>query len=270
MADAGAPAPEKKRKPVGVANVARREWDKEAFQAKADAKSAAVGGGEREGAGGGGAARRFRRRPPPSLFSQTEAAQGETALEARKRKRLERDPLKQGVIVERSHLKARAAALDLTAALNKRQSVVAGAVPASQAGYYCAVCDCSLKDSTTYLDHVNGKWHNRALGMSMRVERVGVAPVKERLAALTAAKEREKKEREAAGAEGPSAADPESVLGKRLAAAAEAEAAAKAEAAARREAKKKALTAAADGSDEDDPEAAAMAAAMGFGGFGGK
>lgn len=40
-----------------------------------------------------------------------------------------------------------------------------------QAGYYCSVCDCILRDSQSYLDHINGKWHNRALGTSMRVER---------------------------------------------------------------------------------------------------
>ena len=40
-----------------------------------------------------------------------------------------------------------------------------------QAGYYCSVCDCILRDSASYLDHINGKYHNRALGMSMRVER---------------------------------------------------------------------------------------------------
>ena len=40
-----------------------------------------------------------------------------------------------------------------------------------QAGYYCSVCECILRDSQSYLDHINGKYHNRALGMSMRVER---------------------------------------------------------------------------------------------------
>ena len=40
-----------------------------------------------------------------------------------------------------------------------------------QAGYYCSVCDCILRDSMSYLDHINGKYHNRALGMNMRVER---------------------------------------------------------------------------------------------------
>ena len=40
-----------------------------------------------------------------------------------------------------------------------------------QAGYYCNVCDCILRDSQSYLDHINGKYHNRALGMSMTVEK---------------------------------------------------------------------------------------------------
>ena len=28
---------------------------------------------------------------------------------------------------------------------------------AQQAGYYCNVCDCILKDSKSYLDHINGE-----------------------------------------------------------------------------------------------------------------
>ena len=27
---------------------------------------------------------------------------------------------------------------------------------AQQAGYYCNVCDCILRDSQSYLDHING------------------------------------------------------------------------------------------------------------------
>ncbi len=29
---------------------------------------------------------------------------------------------------------------------------------AQQAGYYCNVCDCILRDSQSYLDHINGGW----------------------------------------------------------------------------------------------------------------
>jgi U4/U6.U5 tri-snRNP component SNU23 len=38
-------------------------------------------------------------------------------------------------------------------------------------GFHCTVCDCFLKDSLTYLDHINGRKHQRKLGFSMRVER---------------------------------------------------------------------------------------------------
>lgn len=38
-------------------------------------------------------------------------------------------------------------------------------------GFHCSVCDCYLKDSLTYLDHVNGRKHQRKLGYTMRVER---------------------------------------------------------------------------------------------------
>jgi hypothetical protein len=48
-----------------------------------------------------------------------------------------------------------------------------------QAGYYCNVCDCVLRDSQTYLSHINGKYHNRALGMSMKVERSTVEQVRQ-------------------------------------------------------------------------------------------
>mmetsp|Transcript_35069 Transcript_35069/g.99435 ORF Transcript_35069/g.99435 Transcript_35069/m.99435 type:complete len:228 (-) Transcript_35069:143-826(-) len=135
----------------GVDNTARRKWNKDDFAEKAKERD------EKE----------------------TEAE--ESALDAKKRKRLERDPLHQGVIVQRSHLKAREYKLNLEARLGKTQVVTPNTPLNQQAGYYCNVCDCILRDSATYLDHINGKWHQRALGMSMRVERSTAQDIKRRL-----------------------------------------------------------------------------------------
>jgi hypothetical protein len=32
---------------------------------------------------------------------------------------------------------------------------------------FAHVCDCTLKDSVAWLDHINGKKHNRALGYAV-------------------------------------------------------------------------------------------------------
>ncbi|KAL3162669.1 hypothetical protein ABBQ38_008713 [Trebouxia sp. C0009 RCD-2024] len=95
----------------------------------------------------------------------------ESALDAKKRRRLERDPLHQGLIVERAKLKPRGYQLDLASRLGKTQVVTNSTPLNQQAGYYCNVCECILRDSQSYLDHINGKYHNRALGMSMVVEK---------------------------------------------------------------------------------------------------
>ena len=50
-------------------------------------------------------------------------------------------------------------------------------------GWHCKVCDCFLKDSMAYLDHINGKKHQRTLGFTMRVEQSSVETVKARLEA---------------------------------------------------------------------------------------
>lgn len=91
----------------------------------------------------------------------------------------ERDPLHQGLIVKRSNLRSRNYDLQLDAKLGKTQIVSAHAGLSHQAGYYCNVCDCVLKDNQSWLDHINGKYHNRALGMNMVAERVTVDTVRD-------------------------------------------------------------------------------------------
>eukprot|EP00850_Spirogloea_muscicola_P004783 SM000021S06416 [mRNA] locus=s21:118207:120178:+ [translate_table: standard] len=121
----------------------------------------------------------------------------------------------RGPAVQRAPLKQRDHSVDLASRLGKTQvvtqvtplsqqlfkicvlaalelTVVPAGGPvagAPQAGYYCNVCECVVKDSANYLDHINGKKHQRALGMSMRVERSNVHQVRDRLEELKRKKE---------------------------------------------------------------------------------
>ncbi|CAN4108884.1 unnamed protein product [Withania somnifera] len=90
----------------------------------------------------------------------------------------------RGPPVQRKPLKPRDYQVDLESRLGKTQVVTPIAPLSQQAGYYCPVCECVVKDSANYLDHINGKKHQRALGMSMRVERSSLEQVQQRFEAL--------------------------------------------------------------------------------------
>mmetsp|Transcript_7100 Transcript_7100/g.20808 ORF Transcript_7100/g.20808 Transcript_7100/m.20808 type:complete len:231 (+) Transcript_7100:308-1000(+) len=139
---------------AGVDNTHRRTWDVDEYEERAAARE------------------------------EKDAEAEESALDAKKRKRMERDPLHQGLIVQRSKLRGRDFAVDLASRLGKTQVVTASTPLNQQAGYYCKVCDCILRDSQSYLDHINGKYHNRALGMNMVVERSTADDVRKKFEAM--------------------------------------------------------------------------------------
>ncbi|KAL2231287.1 UNVERIFIED_CONTAM: Zinc finger matrin-type protein 2 [Sesamum indicum] len=92
--------------------------------------------------------------------------------------------LPRGPPVQRKPLKHRDYEVDLESRLGKTQVVTPIAPLSQQAGYYCSVCECVVKDSANYLDHINGKKHQRALGMSMRAERATLEQVQRRFEVL--------------------------------------------------------------------------------------
>ncbi|GMI58505.1 hypothetical protein ScalyP_jg10336 [Parmales sp. scaly parma] len=95
---------------------------------------------------------------------------------------------------KRAFLKARTSKIDLDSKVGSTEIIMDSAPPLTNSdvvkksndgvGWFCEVCECSLKDSMTYLDHINGKKHQRALGFSMRVEQSSVESVKDKLLKL--------------------------------------------------------------------------------------
>lgn len=100
------------------------------------------------------------------------------------------------VPVKRELLRPREHQVDLDSSLGKSIVITKSTPNSQQGGYFCNVCDCIVKDSINFLDHINGKKHQRNLGMSMRVERSNLDQVKKRFEHNKRKLEEEKKKKD--------------------------------------------------------------------------
>ncbi|KAJ2756824.1 U4/U6.U5 snRNP associated protein [Coemansia aciculifera] len=94
----------------------------------------------------------------------------------------------------RELLQSRKQAVDLEGMVGKVQIVQASTAASGQPGFYCKVCDVTVKDSLSYLDHINGKNHQRVLNRSMKVASETVADVLAKLQSLRELKRRQQQQ----------------------------------------------------------------------------
>ncbi|KAL0994699.1 hypothetical protein UPYG_G00125960 [Umbra pygmaea] len=136
------------------------------------ANKMASGSGSGGGSGGNNSKNDFRRKWDKDEYEEL----------AQKRLTEERDKKdgKPAPPVKRELLRHRDYKVDLESKLGKTIVITKTTPQAEMGGYYCNVCDCVVKDSINFLDHINGKKHQRNLGMSMRVERSSLDQVKKR------------------------------------------------------------------------------------------
>mmetsp|Transcript_10507 Transcript_10507/g.22805 ORF Transcript_10507/g.22805 Transcript_10507/m.22805 type:complete len:300 (-) Transcript_10507:169-1068(-) len=286
-----------------AANVERRTWDKEVYEARARARNEAAEVAGADAAGQSSSHQSGMKRPASGTTiaaapgNPSDATTNTSATAATEEGAEEFVPAARGAAgperSQRAYLKARKSKVDLESKLGSSEiinpdavAVSGGAAPADPGavsisdgvtksstgvGWHCKVCDCFLKDSMTYLDHINGRKHQRYLGYSMRVEKSTKHQVTSRLSALAEVKRKAELAATTAALRGENpAADQVDEFEDAVRRKDEEALQRKTERARRREERKKEQ----EEQDEEEEELSggldpAMAAMMGFNGFGG-
>uniref|UniRef100_A0A0N5A4V1 U1-type domain-containing protein n=1 Tax=Parastrongyloides trichosuri TaxID=131310 RepID=A0A0N5A4V1_PARTI len=127
-------------------------------------------------------------------------------IKAQERKAKEQEELaiKNGLVkVEKDGTKKelihmREEKIDLTSKIGKSEKLES-ATGVDGVGFFCSICDVTVKDSISYMTHINGKSHQKNLGYVMKVKKSSVNDVKARLAKKKS--EIEERKRKKAGEE---------------------------------------------------------------------
>ncbi|KAF9357657.1 zinc finger, matrin-type 2 [Mortierella sp. AD094] len=105
-----------------------------------------------------------------------------------KKKTSKAAPTEEAIAAEKSER------LILESAVGKTQVVQGG--PSGRApGFYCKVCDCVLKDSKAYMDHKNGRKHLKNMGVDTKAIREDVTDVIAKLESMKRKAEEPKKDK---------------------------------------------------------------------------
>ena len=168
-------------------NVERRTWDKETYESRAKSRAQAEASADNNNNGSTDAS-------PHAAASDSAAAAIANAINPTEEKEefLPANAGRAGPMgSQRAFLKARSKKVDLEGKLGTSEIIDPAAASATKSGmaegplqpssgvskcsdgvgWHCRVSDCFVKDSLTYLDHINGKKHQRYLGYTMRVEK---------------------------------------------------------------------------------------------------
>ncbi|KAF9102165.1 hypothetical protein BGX27_011138 [Mortierella sp. AM989] len=105
-----------------------------------------------------------------------------------KKKSAKAAPTEEAIAAEKSEK------LILESAIGKTQ-VVQGGPTGRAPGFYCKVCDCVLKDSKAYMDHKNGRKHLKNLGVDTKAVREDVSDVLAKLESMKRKAEEPKKDK---------------------------------------------------------------------------
>jgi len=173
-----------------VANVTRRTWDLETYEQKAKSRTQAMESGGRVLDANAGDKR----------------AMGEDGGQDKEEFVPAASSARKAYGSDRALLKARSRKVDIDSRIGSIEMVSSEAIATTSAktgstkdgvvksgvGWHCSVCDCFLKDSMTYLDHINGRKHQKNLGYSMKVERSSKNDVASKLKRILDAKKSKK------------------------------------------------------------------------------
>jgi U4/U6.U5 tri-snRNP component SNU23 len=185
-------------------NVERRTWDVDVYEQKAVARQQQQ---QQLAVTGGKSSRQEDANQPTTKKEEFIAAPSHAIgpegserayLQARKRKVTDIDErvgvssfisMEDAVGTKKAHPTKESISIDSAVAIQ----ITDGVTPSKSGGtggvgFHCSVCDCYLKDSLTYLDHINGRKHQRKLGYTMRVERSSESDVLNKLNELKNAK----------------------------------------------------------------------------------